>query len=78
VREDERGKKGGARRRWGTLYRRRGGVGDGPRMVPRGGEVWGAWDHRGGRAVRRGMADSGPAAALVGGTLTGAARPVPK
>jgi hypothetical protein len=38
----------------------------------------GAWDHRGGWAVRRGMADSGPAAALMGGALTGAARPVPK
>jgi hypothetical protein len=68
ARDDEREKKRGARRLWGTLYRHNmaGGWGMG-----RGRHHMAA--RRGGSAavVRRGVAGSGPAATLVGGARAG-------
>jgi hypothetical protein len=65
--EDDRGKKKGARKRWSALYRRCGGVGDRPRAVPRGSEAWGGGSAASTAVGRRGVAGSGPAAALTGG-----------
>jgi hypothetical protein len=78
AREYERGKKrgGGAAAMGHPLYVTRWGWGTG--------HGWhNAAARRGGRGAsaavgRHGVAGSGPAVALVGGALTGAARPVPK